>query len=138
MNIDIIKHVVYITDWANICESGYFSKYVNICKYPLNALTGMLYLGIRKKGNANVNTSFHVFWNKYGFTRFTAHNGTHELFNDYLFMISSKLDIRIHHNTPNSVAFLFPNQNVLAPVTAFALANFDGGIGRGIFNVQGV
>ena len=85
---DIIRNAVYITDWANICESGYYSKSVDACKYAKRALQGMLNLGIRKKPNVDVQTSFQVFWNKHGFTRFTAHNGTIELLNDYLMYVA--------------------------------------------------
>ena len=75
---------MYLTDWANLCEYGYYSSSIDPCKYAKRALKGMLNLGIRPKNNVQVDTDFYVNWNKNGFTRFTAHNGTIELLNDYL------------------------------------------------------
>ena len=83
-DFDTIRNVVCITDWANICESGYYASTVDGSKYATRALKGMLNLGVRFKKNVRVRTEFDVNWNMFDFTRFTAHNGTVELLNDYL------------------------------------------------------
>ena len=80
-DFDTIRNAVYITDRANICESGYYASTVNGSKYATRALKGMLNLDNRSKSNVRVHTQFNVNWNKFGFTSFTAHNGTVELLN---------------------------------------------------------
>ena len=87
-DIDLIRNVTYIVDWANVCECGYYITSVDPCKMSDNALNAMIELGIVKPNCQNVNwNNIDCNWNKNGFTRSTAHNGTQELMIDYLMCV---------------------------------------------------
>lgn len=87
-DLDLIRNVTYIIDWANVCECGYYIKSFDPCKMSDNALNAMLELGIVKPSSQNINwCDIDCNWTKNGFTRFTAHNGTQELMIDYLMCV---------------------------------------------------
>ena len=83
MDLELIQFVTHLADFANYCECGCYIPNVNPSELALNALHACLQLGLSGKP---FDTPFRVDFTKYGFTRFTVHNGTIELLNDLLML----------------------------------------------------